>query len=279
MEKPPMRVSPEDKVIGLDEESTVLDFWQWAFSDLCDDDIKGWYAEWVVGRLLGLYMDRRISWANSDLISPGGVRIEVKATSYWQSWKLLDEFGKPRDVKPLGPRSLEKIRFGGLRAGDAVDQNGPISGYKSDFYVFAFQNEREHGSWDALNLKQWEFYLLSQTQLKGSKSISLHDLRKECASMSASELRMSGRTKIREIEGKRCDLFTQTNGHILLSASVLLKDGQLRGVGSTNVLESVFGEAHQVRDRAITSQENPEEWFDTLELMYHGSYFWAKSVS
>jgi hypothetical protein len=32
--------------------STLLDFWRWAFSDLCDDDIKGIFAEWMVITLL-----------------------------------------------------------------------------------------------------------------------------------------------------------------------------------------------------------------------------------
>jgi len=77
-----MRVSAGDRIVGLEGEATVLDFWQWAFSDLCDDDIKGWYAEWVVGNLLGIATVRRISWANSDLIADGGVRVEVKSSAH-----------------------------------------------------------------------------------------------------------------------------------------------------------------------------------------------------
>lgn len=33
---------------------TLLDFWCWAFSDLCDDDVKGIFAEWMVRALFGL---------------------------------------------------------------------------------------------------------------------------------------------------------------------------------------------------------------------------------
>ena len=37
----------------LDATPTLLDFWRWAFSDICDDDIKGILAEWMMGTLLG----------------------------------------------------------------------------------------------------------------------------------------------------------------------------------------------------------------------------------
>ncbi len=56
------RVDPEDSVVGLeDEQVRVRDFWRWAFSDLCDDDLKGWYAEWIVSILLGIRTERRRS--------------------------------------------------------------------------------------------------------------------------------------------------------------------------------------------------------------------------
>ena len=88
----------QDRLFGADalpENGTVMEFWAWALGDLCDDDVKGWFAEWLVAKLLGIPTPRRVSWANSDLITPQGVRIEVKSSSYWQSWKLIDEFGHP----------------------------------------------------------------------------------------------------------------------------------------------------------------------------------------
>ena len=60
--------------------ATVLDFWRWGFGDLSDDDVKGFFAEWLVHKLLGVNSVRRVSWANSDVITPGKTRIEVKAT-------------------------------------------------------------------------------------------------------------------------------------------------------------------------------------------------------
>lgn len=107
---------PDDTLTGSNTElqsASLLHFWKWAFSDLCDDDIKGIFAEWLVLKLLGIPSVRRVSWANSDIITPDGVRIEIKSTSYWQSWKLLDEMGvlRPTALHPISPKT--QIRFAG----------------------------------------------------------------------------------------------------------------------------------------------------------------------
>jgi hypothetical protein len=39
--------------VGLSDAS-LLEFWRWAFSDLCDDDVKGIFAEWLVLKLLNI---------------------------------------------------------------------------------------------------------------------------------------------------------------------------------------------------------------------------------
>jgi hypothetical protein len=168
------------EIAGI-QNASVHDFWNWAFSDLCDDDLKGFFAEWLVAKLLGISSTRRVSWANSDIITPEGVRIEVKASSYWQSWKLLDEFGNAYS-SPLHPISAKtRIGFAGLKARDAVTVPGPKTKpeFKSHVYVFAFQHEEDSERWDALDLTQWEFYVVSTKKLKelGWKSISLKMLR------------------------------------------------------------------------------------------------------
>jgi len=173
------------------QNSSLSDFWSWAFGDLCDDDIKGIFAEWMVLKLLGIPSERRISWANSDIITKDGVRIEVKATSHWQSWKLLDESGALR-VPPLHPISSNnraKIKFGGLRARDAVTVPDPSKNiaFKSDIYVFAFQHEEEPELWNAMDLSQWEFYLLPVKKLEelGRSSVPLKKLHPEQGPMDA----------------------------------------------------------------------------------------------
>jgi len=180
--------------------NTVLDFWRWAFGDLCDDDIKGIYAEWLVHKLLGIQTSRRVSWANSDIITPGGTRIEVKSTAYLQSWKLLDERGEleanPRHALKTDDKS---IRFSGLMAGDSIATHGTgAANFKSDFYVFAFQCEKDFTKWNALDLNQWEFFLVPAHVLKklGSKSISLATLRAKFGALTAEELAIRSRAAI-----------------------------------------------------------------------------------
>ncbi len=200
-----MLCKPCDGVIGLDvpnSATTVLDFWRWAFSDLCDDALKGTYAEWLVGLLLDIPMRRCISWANSDLKTPAGVTVEVKSSAYWQSIKLYDTDGKPKSVEIASEDTVKRIRFGGLKARDGLIQNSSKpADYKSDLYIFAFQKERDSTLWNALDLSQWEFYLLKRKDLadRGCKSISLVELRKLCKPMSAAELREKGRAALREL--------------------------------------------------------------------------------
>jgi hypothetical protein len=177
---------PEDVLTGSNaklQQASLSDFWKWAFSDLCDDDLKGIFAEWIVLKLLGIARARRVSWANSDIVTEEGVRIEVKASSYWQSWKLMDGTGALRPT-PIHPVSSEaQIRFAGLKARDAGDisKSSDPRLFKSDIYVFAFQHEKDSERWDAMDLSQWEFYALpiSAIDALGWNSISLPMLRIE----------------------------------------------------------------------------------------------------
>src|SRR5688572_16958600 len=124
------------------EDLTVKDFWRWSFGDLSDDDLKGYFAEWMVANILQLSnMRRRVPWANSDLISSGGARIEVKSTAFWQSWKLVNEDGSAKYADNYPPPvDRRRIGFGGLRAGDSVTASTTSASrvFKSHLYVFAF---------------------------------------------------------------------------------------------------------------------------------------------
>ncbi|MHB0998540.1 MAG: hypothetical protein ACYC27_04775 [Armatimonadota bacterium] len=81
------------------QKSTVLDFWKWAFSGLKANNIRGIFAEWMVAKLLGLDVPIRDSWAECDLITPDGIKIEVKTSAYLQVWQQ---------------KGLSKISFSGL---------------------------------------------------------------------------------------------------------------------------------------------------------------------
>ncbi len=66
---------------GLDlSDAKVLDFWQWAYSNLKANDVRGVLAEWLVAKIVGLELGPRVSWEGWDLITPEGAKIEVKAS-------------------------------------------------------------------------------------------------------------------------------------------------------------------------------------------------------
>jgi hypothetical protein len=64
----------------------VSDFWRWAWSDLRDNTVRGVLAEFIVAAALGRTATRRKGWDNYDVQSDSGVKVEVKASGYLQSW-------------------------------------------------------------------------------------------------------------------------------------------------------------------------------------------------
>ena len=175
---------------------SITDFWSWAFSDLCDDDLKGIFAEWLVVRLIGHESVRRVSWANSDIILTDGLRVEVKATAFWQSWKFIgeDEAMKPKtDWFPISDE--RDIKFSGLRSRSSlgVIDSKEAPRYNSDMYVFYFQHERDVERWNALDLSQWEFYIVTCKDLTAlhTSSISLRKLRQVQQPISAAGFRQA----------------------------------------------------------------------------------------
>ena len=65
---------------------TVLDFWRWAASDLADNVVRGWFAEFLVAAALGTHHGVRQSWDTVDVKTKAGKTIQVKCSAYLQSW-------------------------------------------------------------------------------------------------------------------------------------------------------------------------------------------------
>ncbi|GAA1366667.1 hypothetical protein GCM10009612_50660 [Streptomyces beijiangensis] len=78
---PPL--SGTEPFAGLDD--TVLDFWRFAISDLRTNAVRGYLAEFLVARAVGARTNR-LEWDAYDILSPEGIRIEVKAGGYVQAW-------------------------------------------------------------------------------------------------------------------------------------------------------------------------------------------------
>lgn len=69
------------------ENFQLLDFWKWSVSDLVSNATRGRLAEFIVATALGLDVRKpRNEWGAYDLETENGLKIEVKASGYVQSW-------------------------------------------------------------------------------------------------------------------------------------------------------------------------------------------------
>jgi hypothetical protein len=145
---------------------TLLDFWRWSVSDLVTNATRGRLAEFIVAKALGIPTAKvREEWAAYDLISPEGVKVEVKSAAYIQSWTQ---------------RGYSAIHFtvAATRAWDPdAGRLVADASRQADVYVFALLSHLEKSSIDPLDLNQWSFYALPAASLdagsRRSRSISL----------------------------------------------------------------------------------------------------------
>jgi hypothetical protein len=154
---------------GSRTEMKVLDFWQWAHSDLISNSLRGVFAEYLVASAVGFAGKPREEWAAYDILSPEGVRIEVKSAAYMQSWFQ----SKPSAIR----FTVSKRRYWD----PTTNVLGADSERQSDVYVFALLAHPEKETLNPLELTQWDFYVLSRRVLDDNEvgqSITLKALEK-----------------------------------------------------------------------------------------------------
>lgn len=152
----------EEEFVGCD--ARVLDFWSYAMSDLRMNNVRGYLAEFLVAKAVGA-TGSRIEWDAYDVLSLDGVKIEVKSAAYLQAWDQ---------------RRLSRINFTGLRGRTWTPQEGESveATYNADVYVFALHTAEDHATYNALDLNQWRFWVLTREAIaaRGLASISLKAL-------------------------------------------------------------------------------------------------------
>ena len=80
---PAVPLTGAERFNGLD--ATVKDLWAFCMSDLKMNNVRGYLAEFIVSEAVGA-TGKRIEWDAYDVLSPSGVRIEVKSSAYMQAW-------------------------------------------------------------------------------------------------------------------------------------------------------------------------------------------------
>ena len=145
----------------------LIDFWQWAYSDLIGNTERGILAEYLVACALGIEKKVRISWGKYDL-SFKGLHIEVKTSGYLQTWDQ---------------EKLSKISFGIAKTRGWNEKTNEMEKEKkrqADIYIFCVHKHKKQESRNPLDVSQWSFYILTKKILDekagDAKTISLQTL-------------------------------------------------------------------------------------------------------
>lgn len=151
---------------------SLQQFWQWSGSDLISNSQRGILAEFLVALALGVDGGVRTEWDAYDLRTDSGIKVEVKASGYVQSWaqEKLSSVGFDIALK---------------RSWDAsTNISATEAARPADVYVFAVHAHIDQASIDPLDVTQWEFYVLGTPVLnqacRSQKRISLGTLQRLC---------------------------------------------------------------------------------------------------
>lgn len=158
-------IHSDQKILGTDLK--ILDFWSWGFSNLLTNNLRGVFAEFIVGSALGVLDQPRIEWDAFDLIYKEK-KIEVKSSAFVQAWHTTKY-------------SNIVFNIGAKKSYDyTINKYSEIAVRNADIYVFCLLKEKDIKIIDPLNMNQWDFYII-KTQILNElfpiqKTLSLKSL-------------------------------------------------------------------------------------------------------
>ena len=149
-------------------ELDISAFWQWSSSDILSNALRGVLAEFIVKSDIGITCEVREEWDAYDLVTPEDIKVEVKSSSYLQSWSQ---------------NKLSAISFG-IQRTQGWDASTNITSdeiqRQADVYVFCVLSHKDKATVNPLNLDQWDFYILATSKLNKKcptqKTITLSSL-------------------------------------------------------------------------------------------------------
>lgn len=110
---PRKQLTGNERFKGID--TSVIDFWRWGAGDLMTNTARGILAEFLVAKAVGDERPTRLEWDNFDVLTPEGVKIEVKTSALLQAAFLWP--GDPWRANPLHRSQRELLT--------ATQENGP----------------------------------------------------------------------------------------------------------------------------------------------------------
>lgn len=149
---------------------SLADFWRWSSSSLLDNALRGVLAEYIVAMALGLDHGARSEWADYDLITDDGIKLEIKSAAYIQSWHQ----SKPSRIQ---------FNIAPTKGWDPkTNKYQKVARRHADVYIFCLLKSKDQATVDPLDLDQWIFCLLASETLNrqkpGQKTITLSSLEK-----------------------------------------------------------------------------------------------------
>lgn len=156
-----MKKTGEEKFIKQNTEidMRLLDFWQWSQSDLLNNALRGTIAEFIVAKAVNATNEIRLEWDAFDLITPKGIKIEVKSSAYLQSWKQDRDSAISFSIRPA-------------KGWDAATNISAIERRRNaEVYVFCLLKEKNRSLVNPLNLDQWIFFILTTEQINREKGM------------------------------------------------------------------------------------------------------------
>ena len=152
--------------VGID--ATVADYWRFVLGDPRTNNARGYLAEFLVAKALGVEGTGRIEWAEHDLLH-GMTRIEVKSTGTVQAFAA----GAAGRSAPVFSRLMGKLL-------DVHGTYAAVASFNADVYVFAIEIEDDEDIYNPLVLEQWRFMVLPVSDLLklGQNSVRLSVLKR-----------------------------------------------------------------------------------------------------
>ena len=141
------------RVDGRPLPENLLSFWQWSSSDLVGNALRGVLAEYIVATAVGCNRGLRTEWDAFDMVTPDGIKIEVKSAAYIQSWTQAK-----LSAIQFGIRPTQSLEAGTNQYSKKIER-------QSDVYVFCVLTQQDQDAIDPLNLDQWDFYVISTLSL------------------------------------------------------------------------------------------------------------------
>lgn len=156
------------EINGIALQYSLLNFWQWSSSDIVGNALRGLLAEYIVASAMNANLGTRKEWEAFDVLSPEGLRIEVKSGAYIQSWEQRDYSKIKFEIAPKKTLEAESNVYTSDKARN------------SDIYVFCVLANKDQETLNPLSLGQWDFYVLKTEildhEIGEQKSIGLSSL-------------------------------------------------------------------------------------------------------